>query len=269
MARWKTLPKNVADKMSKSNSITAKDLPSPLEYEIQIDIIFWCEQKVYKNNPLSLYVHHSPNGGKRNLVEAKKFRAMGTRAGYPDLTIDIAKGGYNGMKLELKRSRRETTTRNQEAELARLKEEGYYTVACCGYDESIAEIEKYMNGLTKRVFDSDKKTKDFVNEILKNYSDGSIIFDDIFAVKNGSLIAKNKVNKKILSQDVFDGHPPNIISAHVDKNGWLFLNECTIDKLLPVDGQHICKESGVWSYPLNCGYDGSDWVNSKINRISV
>ena len=269
MARWKTMPKKAIKMISESNSISIKDLPLPLEYEIQIEIISWCKDFIYNNMPLSFYVHHSPNGGKRGLTQAKKFKAMGTRSGYPDLIIDIAKGGYSGMRLELKRSHREKTTKNQDAELARLKEEGYYTVACCGYDESILEIENYVKGLTKRVFQSDKKTKDFIDEILKNYSGGSIIFDDLFALENGNLISKNCVSKKTISQDVFDGHPANIVSAHIDKNGWLFVNECTIDKLSVIDGQHICQEVGMWSYPVSQGYDQRDWVNSKINRIDI
>lgn len=36
--------------------------------------------------------HHSPNGGKRNLKEAKKFRAMGVKAGFPDLVFILSGG---------------------------------------------------------------------------------------------------------------------------------------------------------------------------------
>ncbi len=34
-------------------------------------------------------IHHSPNGGKRNAIEAKKFKDMGVVAGFPDLFIAV------------------------------------------------------------------------------------------------------------------------------------------------------------------------------------
>lgn len=34
-----------------------------------------------------ILAHHSPNGGKRNMLEAKKFKAMGTIAGHPDFVL--------------------------------------------------------------------------------------------------------------------------------------------------------------------------------------
>jgi len=33
------------------------------------------------------FLHHSPNGGARNPIEGAKFKRMGVRAGYPDLTL--------------------------------------------------------------------------------------------------------------------------------------------------------------------------------------
>lgn len=37
--------------------------------------------------PRGSIVHHSPNGGGRSRAEAGLFRAMGTRAGWPDLVV--------------------------------------------------------------------------------------------------------------------------------------------------------------------------------------
>lgn len=35
------------------------------------------------------YIHHTPNGGGRSKAEGGIFKAMGLRAGYPDLSLDI------------------------------------------------------------------------------------------------------------------------------------------------------------------------------------
>lgn len=32
-------------------------------------------------------LHHSPNGGRRNYIEAARFKAMGTKAGFPDFVL--------------------------------------------------------------------------------------------------------------------------------------------------------------------------------------
>lgn len=147
MARWKNLPTNL--KIGKKTaSIRSSQLPPPYERQLQISLIEWSENIRYKNQPLSLYIHHSPNGGKRDSREANYFKAMGTRAGYPDLTVDIAKGGYHGMRMELKRTAKETTSPNQDESLARLREEGYYAIVCSSFEEAIKEIHCYIKGLT-------------------------------------------------------------------------------------------------------------------------
>ena len=149
MARWRiTSLKKGGDK--NVISIKASQLTPPLESQIQITIIEWADSVRYKGSPLSLYIHHSPNGGTRDGREAERFKAMGTRAGYPDLTIDIAKGGYHGMRLELKRTNKEKPSEKQITALDRLREEGYYAVVCCGFDDSVNEINRYIKGLIIR-----------------------------------------------------------------------------------------------------------------------
>lgn len=49
-----------------------------------------------------LRLHHSPNGGKRNAIEAAKFKQMGVRAGFPDLLLLISNKYYPFMGIELK-----------------------------------------------------------------------------------------------------------------------------------------------------------------------
>lgn len=122
----------------------AKLTPEPYEYQIQIRVIDWAETETYKGNPLALYLHHSPNGGDRDKREAARFKAMGTKSGYPDLTLDIAKGGYHGMRIELKRSDNDNESDNQVARIKLLREEGYYAVITKGYDATVSAISTYM-----------------------------------------------------------------------------------------------------------------------------
>ena len=59
----------------------------------------------YTHRALSPYLHHSPNGGLRNAAEAAKFKAMGVRAGFPDLVLLVPRGKRPFLAIELKYGR--------------------------------------------------------------------------------------------------------------------------------------------------------------------
>lgn len=119
-------------------------IPEPLEWEVQKTVLEWAELIKYKAKRLSDYLHHSPNGGDRNIIEATKFKSMGVKAGYPDLILDIARQGYHGLRIELKRSENEKASDEQKERLEMLNEEGYLAVTCKGVDQTIKVISDYM-----------------------------------------------------------------------------------------------------------------------------
>ncbi len=65
-------------------------------YELQ-----WGARRI-NGQPLKNLLHHSPNGGKRSAREAARFKAMGTRPGFPDLWLGIPSGGAPYLCVELK-----------------------------------------------------------------------------------------------------------------------------------------------------------------------
>lgn len=69
-------------------------------------------------------LHHSPNGGKRNAIEAAKFKAMGVRAGFPDLILCVARHGYHGLFIELKTAKGRQSDNQKYYEYV-LEEQGY------------------------------------------------------------------------------------------------------------------------------------------------
>ena len=88
-------------------------------------------------------IHHSPNGGKRNAREAAKFKAMGTRAGHPDLVIYRRNASYVGLAIELKVGTNKTTE-NQDAFLAELTANGWYCTVVYKMDVFIQTVKDYM-----------------------------------------------------------------------------------------------------------------------------
>lgn len=88
----------------------------------------------------------TPNGGARNIVVAKKLKAEGVRAGYPDLFLPVARKSFHGLHIELKKSKGGRLSENQKDWLAFLNSEGYQAVCCMGWDEARAVIIDYMRG---------------------------------------------------------------------------------------------------------------------------
>lgn len=59
------------------------------------------------------YLHHVPNGGKRDKATATALKRQGVKAGVPDIVLPAVRAGYHGLYIELKAGRN-TTTENRE-----------------------------------------------------------------------------------------------------------------------------------------------------------
>lgn len=92
----------------------------------------------------ALLLHHSPNGGFRNPVEAAKFKSMGTRAGFPDLILLLPSGGHPFLSVELKTKRGSQSDAQRRYQKA-VEEVGgiYYVIR--SVEEFIQLINQYIN----------------------------------------------------------------------------------------------------------------------------
>lgn len=88
-------------------------------------------------------LHHSPNGGHRNVMEAAKFKQMGVRAGYPDLTLLVPRKGYHALFIEMKTAKGKQSEHQREYQ-AELEKQGYKYIICRSVQDFIKEIEEYM-----------------------------------------------------------------------------------------------------------------------------
>lgn len=109
------------------------------EAQEQRAVVEWCDRA-------RIPVFHIPNGGYRHPAEARNLRLQGVRAGVPDLFVPIARGGYHGLFVEMKRKDGGSTTLRQRIWLARLAEEGYRAAVCHGAEEAIGLIREYADG---------------------------------------------------------------------------------------------------------------------------
>jgi len=110
------------------------------ETELQKACIKWFR---YAYPLYSQLLFHIPNGGKRNIIEAKKFKDLGVVAGVPDLFLSVAKHGYNGFFIEMK-APNGRLTENQKEIIEKLRKENYKVSIINNLDLFIYEISNYL-----------------------------------------------------------------------------------------------------------------------------
>ena len=106
------------------------------ETQEQITIIKYCDLK-------KIPIYAIPNGGYRNVIEARNLKLQGVKSGVPDMCIPLARKGYHGLYIELKVGKNKPST-NQLKWIEILNTNGYKAVVCYGFDETIKTIEDYL-----------------------------------------------------------------------------------------------------------------------------
>ena len=128
-----------------------------IEEEVQISCVTWFRLQYHE---LALLLYHVPNGGKRGKVEAARFKAMGVQRGVSDLCLDVARSGYHGLRIEMKKisgdSRQSEEQRKwQEA----VEAQGYKYAVCRSLEEFITIVENYLG----------KKRKEDIRDVMRNW----------------------------------------------------------------------------------------------------
>lgn len=114
----------------------------------QAALFDWAE-KAMGAHPELIALMHVPNGGKRGRLEAARLKRQGVRAGYPDIALDVARGRYHGLRIELKATaedlgRKPRPSPEQREWLARLNNNGFRAVVCEGWIAARDELLSYL-----------------------------------------------------------------------------------------------------------------------------
>ena len=102
---------------------------------------------VSQKYPELKWIFHIPNGGSRDVIEAKHLKDQGVKSGVPDIFLPAPRGKYHGMFIEMKAGRG-TTSDNQKLWIEQMNALGYLAVVCHGFDDARERIEKYLKGET-------------------------------------------------------------------------------------------------------------------------
>ena len=120
-------------------------LPKKTEFDEQVSIFQWAEIKQIEIPELRL-LNSSLNGVRLSIGAAKKAKRAGMKAGFPDLFLPVARGGFHGLFIELKRVGGRKPDPEQEKWLKWLSKEGYDCYCCKGAESAIQTIISYLNG---------------------------------------------------------------------------------------------------------------------------
>jgi hypothetical protein len=116
---------------------------APTEHDEQVALFRWAAENEAAHPELRM-LHATPNGGYRPIVTAVKMQQEGQKRGYPDISLDVARGKFHGLRIELKRRKGARISAEQEEWIARLRHYGYCACVCYGAGEAINCIMGYL-----------------------------------------------------------------------------------------------------------------------------
>ena len=113
------------------------------EAQEQKALFEWAAYSRRKYPQLDL-MFHIPNGGSRDLIEARHMKEQGVKAGVPDICLPVPSGRYTALYLELKRREKGSVSDEQRGWIAALNRVGCKAVVCRGWEEARRVIEDYL-----------------------------------------------------------------------------------------------------------------------------
>ena len=116
----------------------------PTEAEEQRALFEWAEWAKAKH-PQLRWMHHIPNGGSRNPIEARHLKEQGVKAGVPDIFLPTPNAIHMGLFIEMKRRKGGKVSKEQSMWIHELNKAGYRAVFCKGWEEARDEILKYLS----------------------------------------------------------------------------------------------------------------------------
>lgn len=113
----------------------------------QARLVKWSHKVAVRNViPDLQWLHHSPNGGKRDAFTGAQMKALGTKAGFPDLVLPVKAANhlYVGLAIEMKADKGKTSD-EQKGWLDLLHEQCWYVQVCYSAAEAHRLICEYFN----------------------------------------------------------------------------------------------------------------------------
>lgn len=112
------------------------------EAEEQQAVIDWAKINEIAHPELK-WLHHIPNGGRRDKREAVKLKRQGVKSGVSDLHLPYPCNGYHGLYIEMK-SENGKLSKKQAEFLEDMARYGFKTAVCYNAGAAISQIIDYI-----------------------------------------------------------------------------------------------------------------------------
>nr|DAV31573.1 MAG TPA: Nuclease [Caudoviricetes sp.] len=129
---------------TKGRCYVMKNSSTPTEHIEQALLFKWATFSSGKYPELE-YMFAIPNGGYRHYRTAADLKSEGVKSGVPDIMLPVARGGYYGLFIEMKRTSGGRVSESQQKFLKTLNDNGYLAVVCKGFEQAQEAILKYLN----------------------------------------------------------------------------------------------------------------------------
>ena len=113
------------------------------ESDEQQEVINFCNSMADYGIEEYKLIFHIANEGKRTKRNGARLKREGLKKGIPDLFLPVAKSGYNGLFIEMKK-RGGRTSVEQKWWIEKLRKQGYLVEVCDSSTKAIDLIQKYI-----------------------------------------------------------------------------------------------------------------------------
>jgi len=117
-----------------------------IEHDEQVYLMQWWSMACKRFGISEHLLFAIPNGGQRNVIVASKLKAEGVRAGVPDLFLAVARHGFHGLFIEMKKPKGGIVSDKQDVMLNDLNDQHYHAVVAHGWIQAKTSIESYLGG---------------------------------------------------------------------------------------------------------------------------
>lgn len=114
----------------------------PTEHASQVAFFAWWALYAQSHKIRESLCYAIPNAGKRSFAAAAWLRSEGLKRGVCDVNLDLARGGFHGLRLEFKRPG-EKPNDEQAEHLEALRAGGYNALVVWSTEEAIRVVKVY------------------------------------------------------------------------------------------------------------------------------
>lgn len=120
---------------------------SPPEWREQAMLCEWRDKIGVYQYPELRWMYATGNGLRLPIGQRVKFqRCGGMTSGIPDIVVPVARGGFCGLYLEMKRLAGGRASSEQVECLKFLRNQGYQAAIAQGWQQAVDIVQRYMEG---------------------------------------------------------------------------------------------------------------------------